>query len=81
MGFLFEHKKRTVLDNPGGEFVFEHKKRLISNIPTITFKIAVGGAFSEAFDAGSFFVELQIGVASVLHKFNEFIFKQIKSTR
>jgi hypothetical protein len=82
--FEFVHKKRTtVKGEQGTSFDFEHKKRLgtIIHPPQAVSGVAVGGAFSDAFDSNSFWVGLSSSISGTVVSINDFIFKHIKSIR
>jgi hypothetical protein len=84
MDFSFIHKKRIITKNEQGtDFGFEHKKRLdtIIHPPQAVSGVAVGGAFSDAFDSNSFWVGSFSTISGVVTSINDFLFKHIKSIR
>ena len=84
MGFLFEHKKRTVEKNVGGDFGFTQTKRLSTITHPSQIKPAgySGGAFDPpSFDVNSFWCGVVSSSTFIFNRVSEFLFKQIKSTR
>jgi hypothetical protein len=80
MGFGFVHKKKEFIKGEQGDsFGFQHKKRLNVVHPSQSSGVPVGGAFSDAFDSGSFWVGLF--PSGTITKIGDFFFKHIKTVK